>query len=127
MPVGKIISLTPEKGFGFIKPTEAGGDVFFHKSVLACPLDTVKVGQEVEFELDSTAEKARAKWVTLRGRVGSQHDPTRGRSSTDKHRSSAGTRPSPAAQKTECGFVTKLVWKKKQGFISADSGGGTEI
>jgi len=121
MPVGQIVSLTLERGFGFIKPTGEADDVFFHASVVNCPIESLKVGQEVEYEVDADAEKARAKSVTVRGGGGSKNDWQRGRTSTDKQRSS---RPrQEQAVKTECGFVTKLLWKKNQGFISADTGG----
>ena len=71
----------------------------------------------MEFELDADAKRIRAKSVTVI--AGQPHDRQPGRSSP-------GQQPRPnnrPAVKTECGFVTKLLWKKTQGFISADSGG----
>ena len=121
MPVGQIVSLALERGFGFIKPTGEGGDVFFHNSVVNCPIESLKVGQEVEYEVDADAEKAHAKSVTVRGGGRSKNDRQRGRTSTD-NQGSPRPRNEPAV-KTECGFVTKLLRKKNQGFISADTGG----
>jgi len=125
MPVGQIVSLAPEKGFGFIKPTGGGGDLFFHNSVVDCPIESLKVGQEVEYEVDAEAKKARAKSVTVRG-GSSQNDRQRGRTLAATRRSPRPQHNRPRmepAVKTECGFVTKLLWKKSQGFISADTGG----
>jgi len=121
MSVGQIVSLALEKGFGFIKPKAGGADVFFHNSVVNCPIESLTVGQEVEFEEDIDAEKARAKSVTVRGVPSSRHDRQRGRTSTGKQ-PLPSSRNEPAV-KTECGFVTKLLWNKNQGFISADAGG----
>jgi cold shock CspA family protein len=112
MPVGEICSLVTEKGFGFIKPKTGGADVFFHNSVVNCPVESLKLGQEVEFEIDTSVEKVRAKSVTVRG--------AGGRKSADQRRSST---PGQRFVKTEFGYVTKMLWKKQQGFISADSAG----
>lgn len=67
MPVGQIVSLALEKGCGFIKPMGGDGDsdVFFYKAVVNCPLESLKVGQEVEYEMDADAEQACAKSVTV--------------------------------------------------------------
>ncbi len=121
MPSGQIVSLTLEKGFGFIKPPGGGADVFFHGSIVNGPMVSLKVGQTVEFEVDPDAKKARAKSVTVPG--GGVRRPVRqgGRKSAGKPRNPVPPRASGV--KTERGFVTKLHWKKDQGFISADSGG----
>ena len=115
MPTGEIVSIVADKGFGFIKPKDGTSDVFFHNSVLDCPIESVQLGQRVEFELDEAAEKARAKSVRVAG----------GTNASATTASGTATRPGPSrlAGRTEFGFVTKMVWKKEIGFISADAGG----
>jgi cold shock CspA family protein len=63
MQSGRIKSLEPERGFGFITPDSATGrergrgrmvDVFFHRSVVADDAyDTLHVGQRVRYERKS--------------------------------------------------------------------------
>ena len=49
---GKIIKVSRYRGYGFIR-SESEKDYFFHKSDLVIiEIDTVKVGDSVEFELD---------------------------------------------------------------------------
>lgn len=117
MPVGHVISLTPQKGFGFIRPEGAEDDLFFHKSVVNCRLESLEIGQEVEYQVDEDADRPRAK--SVRARDVSKAEPSR---SSDGPRPSRRPRRDPAIP-TECGFVTKLWRKTHQGFISADTGG----
>jgi CspA family cold shock protein len=112
MPTGQIVSIVAEKGFGFIKPTNGETDIFFHISALNCPLESVQVGQEVEYEVDDSAEKPRAKSVVVPGVKGFEPGARR----------YAGRRSEPVV-KLECGFITKIVWKKQIGFVSADAPG----
>lgn len=57
MPLGVICKIIAEKGIGFIKPVDYGGDVFFHSSVVVgTPFDQLKEGQSVRFDLDRLPE-----------------------------------------------------------------------
>ncbi len=48
---GEIKRLEQERGFGFIRPTGASEDVFFHSSALqGVVFDQLREGQAVEFE-----------------------------------------------------------------------------
>ncbi len=50
MPKGTIRRLVADRGFGFIK-TEEEKDLFFHRNDLeGVEFNTLRVGQEVEFE-----------------------------------------------------------------------------
>ena len=54
MPVGKIKKLVQEKGFGFISQSQ-GEDVFFHHSAVADQgYEDLAIGQQVEFQIDTT-------------------------------------------------------------------------
>jgi CspA family cold shock protein len=51
-PFGKVVSWTPEKGYGFISPAGGGPDIFVHfRDVLNHEGDTVPVGAQVEYDL----------------------------------------------------------------------------
>jgi CspA family cold shock protein len=59
MPQGTIKKLVPGRGFGFI--SAAGGDVFFHHSVVAeNKFDELKDGQAVTYEV-ATGPDARGR------------------------------------------------------------------
>ncbi len=60
---GEIQSLVAEKGFGFIKTVSDGTDVFFHRSIVDVPFETLVQGQQVKYELDPTADRPRARCV----------------------------------------------------------------
>lgn len=115
MPIGQVVSIVSEKGFGFIKPANGDTDLFFHISALNCTIDFVKVGQEVEYEVDTEADKPRAKSVIVPGA------PAKPAGGYGAGRSGRG-KAAPVV-KTECGFVTKVVWKKQIGFVSPDTVG----
>jgi len=52
MPKGTIRRLVADRGFGFIR-REQGGDLFFHRNQLqGVGYDSLKEGQEVEFEVE---------------------------------------------------------------------------
>jgi cold shock CspA family protein len=49
---GKVASVSPERGFGFITPDEEGGEVFFHRSALhGVEFEDLAAGVAVEFTL----------------------------------------------------------------------------
>lgn len=110
---GVITSLVLEKGFGFISSSDGGDDLFFHNSAINYPLETLAVGQPVTYDIDPSADKPRALAVVVEGELIPKPVEERGRG--DRDRKPRG--------KIERGFVTKLLWKTRQGFISADSGG----
>ena len=66
---GTIASYDDSKGFGFISTSRGSDDVFFHRSALAKGgTSPIMRGTEVEFELDPTADRARACVVRITGR-----------------------------------------------------------
>jgi CspA family cold shock protein len=122
MPVGKVISLSQEKGFGFIQATGGGDDLFFHHSAVDGEFDSLHVGDQVRYDVDATAEKPRAQVVTPlragdRGAAPRRKPPRAVKGSTE--RSCAADFFTDA----ELGFVTRLRRKERLGFISADRGG----
>jgi len=61
MATGKVKWFNPQKGFGFIEPTEGGGDVFVHISAVeAAGLRTLDDNQEVEYEIEERNGKQSA-------------------------------------------------------------------
>jgi cold shock CspA family protein len=104
---GEIQTLVTEKGFGFIKPAARGADVYFHCSIVDAPFETLAQGQQVKYELDSKADKPRARCVQA------------GEAFANKRSSRPAARPSTDRQMFENGFVTKLHPKKFRGFISS--------
>lgn len=50
MDTGKVKWYNEEKGYGFIE-TEAGKDVFVHRSGLSRPMPNMEPGEEVSFEI----------------------------------------------------------------------------
>jgi CspA family cold shock protein len=60
MHTGKIKKLVWDRGFGFISDTD-GREIFFHKSrVLDVQFDSLKEGQDVEFEVEKSPKGPRA-------------------------------------------------------------------
>jgi CspA family cold shock protein len=49
MKQGTVKFFNREKGFGFIKPSDSGEDVFVHQSGL---IDTIKENDRVQFEVE---------------------------------------------------------------------------
>ncbi len=113
---GKIISLTADKGFGFIAAADGGEDLFFHRSTVEGGFDSLHVGEEVCYERDPTAPKPRAKKVTRSGFAAAGSSG----SAAGAHR---GDYPQNIFAQAELGFVTKLWKTQRLGFISADCGG----
>ncbi len=115
---GEIQSLVAEKGFGFIKAVSDGTDVFFHRSVVDAPFETLARGQKVKYELDPAADRPRARCVKA-GKTS-----TRRGSPESNARPSRGSRPSRTGRTAdrealEHGFITKLHREKLRGFISS--------
>lgn len=53
MSTGSITRLVRDKGFGFIKSTDANDDIFFHSTALTgLVFDDLEVGQNVEFSIE---------------------------------------------------------------------------
>ena len=112
MLTGKIRSLNADKGFGFIKPSAGGGDVFFHCSAVDADFKSLRLEQSVQYEPDPGADKPRAKQVV----TGMARRQPAGRGSD----SSRLERPKVDYA---FGFVTKLPRKEPIGFISSVEGG----
>ena len=52
MATGTVKWFNPQKGFGFIEPSDGGKDAFVHISAVEqAGLSTLREGQKVEFEL----------------------------------------------------------------------------
>jgi CspA family cold shock protein len=55
MPTGIVKWFNPQKGFGFIQPSDGGKDVFVHISAVEqAGLSTLAEGQKVSFDLVTT-------------------------------------------------------------------------
>jgi cold shock CspA family protein len=120
MLVGKILSIATDKGFGFIQSaTDGGADVFFHCSVVDATFDSLKIGQEVRYVLDESADKPRAKSVV----TGTDVARPERRFGREKQHRPRESKPRPPLESYEFGFVTKLYRSKSQGFISSVKGG----
>lgn len=119
MQSGKVTAVSKEKGFGFLQPEAGDRDLFFHCASVEGGFEDLQVGEIVDYEVDPKSTKPRAKLV--RRRQAASKPPTR-----ETRRS--GSSPGRAArghklENAELGFVTKLKFKTKLGFVSADSGG----
>ena len=61
MTTGKIKWFNPAKGYGFIESGTGGKDVFLHVSALEkAGIDTLKEGEEIEFEIGENKGKENA-------------------------------------------------------------------
>jgi len=65
MPKGTIRRLTADRGFGFIR-TERGEDLFFHRNELQeVDYNSLREGQQVEFEVEQGPDGSCAVKVRL--------------------------------------------------------------
>jgi CspA family cold shock protein len=65
MPKGTIRRLTADRGFGFIR-TERGEDLFFHRNELqGVDYNSLREGQQVEFEVEQGPDGSCAVKVRL--------------------------------------------------------------
>jgi len=70
MAVGTIKRLVRERGFGFIQPDGAAGEVFFHRSSVENPtFDELNEGQQVEFETEPDPRQSQRSRATHVRRV----------------------------------------------------------
>jgi len=66
MPTGTVKWFNNAKGFGFILPNEGSGDLFAHYSSIEMDgYKTLKAGQTVSFEIESTAKGGHAKHIRV--------------------------------------------------------------
>jgi cold shock protein len=64
MPTGKIKMFNEGKGFGFIKPDDGGGDVFFHVTALR-EGEEITEGKAVTFETGVDKKSGKTKAVSV--------------------------------------------------------------
>lgn len=65
MATGKVKWFNPQKGFGFIEPSEGGNDVFVHISAVeGAGMKSLEDGQEIEYDLQE--EKGKQSATNLR-------------------------------------------------------------
>jgi cold shock protein len=61
MPTDTVKWFNPTKGYGFIRPSEGGKDVFVHISAVErAGLNSLNEGQTVEYEIESNRGKGSA-------------------------------------------------------------------
>jgi len=64
MAFGKVKMFNDDKGFGFIKPDDGSGDVFFHITALRED-DAIAVGAAVKFEIGVDPKSGKTKAVSV--------------------------------------------------------------
>jgi CspA family cold shock protein len=58
MATGTVKWFNPEKGFGFIQPSEGGQDVFVHRTAVeAAGLRTLNDGAKVQYDLETKQDQ----------------------------------------------------------------------
>ncbi len=122
MYFGTILSISTDKGFGFIQPAPGGADVFFHCSAVDAEFNSLTIGQTVQYVPDESAEKPRAKSVVVGKDAHRGNPPAAGAAGPPQNFRAAKPRP-PVAEACNFGFVTKMHRGKSEGYISADQGG----
>lgn len=76
MPTGTVKWFNNAKGFGFILPNDGGGDLFAHYSSIEMDgYKTLKAGQTVSFEVESTAKGGHAKHIKVVSESSSEAEP----------------------------------------------------
>ena len=76
MTTGKIKWFNPAKGYGFIENGTGGKDVFLHVSALEkAGIDTLKEGEEIEFEIGENKGKENAINIKKVGHEGADNRP----------------------------------------------------
>lgn len=108
---GKIQSINADKGFGFIKPSAGGADLFFHCSAVDAEFTALTPELPVEYELDSSAEKPRAKKV-ISGLAAAHPKPQKagrvyegsGPASKSSGRQTTGNRSNSSARSSSGGY-----------------------
>ena len=68
MPTGFLKAYVVDRGFGFIRPSEGGKDIFFHLSDLGVDQHELRTGDALQFELatgrDGRPMATRVRWAT---------------------------------------------------------------
>jgi uncharacterized membrane protein YsdA (DUF1294 family)/cold shock CspA family protein len=68
MVQGKIVDWKADRGFGFVRPRDGGGDVFLHISDIRHDGYEPHIGDEVSFSLEQDAHgRPRAAWAVIAG------------------------------------------------------------
>jgi CspA family cold shock protein len=76
MTTGKIKWFNPAKGYGFIENGTGGKDVFLHVSALEkAGIETLKEGEEIEFEIGENKGKENAINIKKVGHEGADNRP----------------------------------------------------
>ena len=76
MTTGKIKWFNPAKGYGFIENGTGGKDVFLHVSALEkAGIETLKEGEEIEFEIGENKGKENAINIKKVGHEGTDNRP----------------------------------------------------
>jgi CspA family cold shock protein len=65
MPTGVVQKYFEDRGFGFIRPDDGGGDIFFHVRFFLEKTEPTK-GDRVEFEIGTDSTSGRPKAERLR-------------------------------------------------------------
>jgi CspA family cold shock protein len=64
MSIGKVKLYNADRGFGFIKPDDGTGDVFFHVTALRED-DAIEVGAAVKYEIGHDAKTGKSKALSV--------------------------------------------------------------
>ena len=62
---GTVKWYSDQKGFGFIKPDEGDKDLFFHRTNIKTPNQSIAEGQRVEFEVTKGPKGPEATEINL--------------------------------------------------------------